>query len=234
MSLFARQALLRPGWIAVEGDGERVSYGALLARSSRLARRLRDLGVGPRPWSGCAWSGASPRWWRCWRLAGGRQLCGAGPVLSVPRLRYLVARQRGAWCCATAAMAARLSGAGGRRARAAPFARSRGPDAAAAAAATLPSPARRIPQPRLCHLYLRLHRPAQTRRRQSSRVARTIRLAESGVMVLGRTDRVLLKTSLGFDASVWELVSPLSSGSVMVVAPLSVPGDVAGLARSGG
>ena len=42
---------------------------------------------------------------------------------------------------------------------------------------------------------------------------------------------MLLKTALSFDASVWELISPLSSGATMVVAPAAVPGDVAALAR---
>ena len=48
---------------------------------------------------------------------------------------------------------------------------------------------------------------------------------------LGPHDRVLLKTALSFDASVWELISPLSSGATLVVAPGDVPGDVAALAR---
>ena len=40
-----------------------------------------------------------------------------------------------------------------------------------------------------------------------------------------------MKTALSFDASVWELISPLSSGATLVVAPAAVPGDVAALAR---
>ncbi|MET0646274.1 MAG: condensation domain-containing protein, partial [Pyrinomonadaceae bacterium] len=45
--LFARQARLTPAAVAVEGGGERLSYGELDARAEALARRLRSLGVGP-------------------------------------------------------------------------------------------------------------------------------------------------------------------------------------------
>ena len=48
------------------------------------------------------------------------------------------------------------------------------------------------------------------------------------VTALVRSDRVLQKTALSFDASVWELVSPLSSGATLVVAPAAVAGDVGG------
>src|SRR6185437_11358321 len=48
---------------------------------------------------------------------------------------------------------------------------------------------------------------------------------------LGPHDRVALKTSLSFDASVWEVVSPLSAGATLVVTPPPVPGDVAALGR---
>jgi amino acid adenylation domain-containing protein len=43
----ARQAERRPEAVALVWNEERLTYGALLARVHRLARRLRDLGVGP-------------------------------------------------------------------------------------------------------------------------------------------------------------------------------------------
>jgi amino acid adenylation domain-containing protein len=45
--LFEEQARLSPGAVALTFEGRQMTYGALDARSSRLARRLRRSGVGP-------------------------------------------------------------------------------------------------------------------------------------------------------------------------------------------
>jgi len=45
--LFARRAAEAPDRVAVTGDGEAVSYGALAAQAGRLARALRRLAAGP-------------------------------------------------------------------------------------------------------------------------------------------------------------------------------------------
>ena len=47
VSLVAGQVAARADAVALEGDGARLSYGALWARSGLLARRLVGLGVGP-------------------------------------------------------------------------------------------------------------------------------------------------------------------------------------------
>ncbi|GIE97676.1 non-ribosomal peptide synthetase [Paractinoplanes rishiriensis] len=44
---FEEQAAAHPDAVAVELDGERVSYAELNAQANRIARRLRELGVGP-------------------------------------------------------------------------------------------------------------------------------------------------------------------------------------------
>ncbi|HWM07580.1 MAG TPA: amino acid adenylation domain-containing protein [Actinophytocola sp.] len=46
------------------------------------------------------------------------------------------------------------------------------------------------------------------------------------------TDRVLQKTTVGFDASVWELLAPLVCGGTVVVAAEGVPGDPAAMAEA--
>jgi amino acid adenylation domain-containing protein len=45
--LFETQAALRPGSLALDSDGERLTYRELDRRANRLAHRLRALGVGP-------------------------------------------------------------------------------------------------------------------------------------------------------------------------------------------
>src|SRR5258708_2090525 len=49
---------------------------------------------------------------------------------------------------------------------------------------------------------------------------------------LGPDDRVLQKTSIGFDASVWEFLSPLTAGARIVLAKPDGHGDAAYLAQT--
>ncbi|WP_051450883.1 non-ribosomal peptide synthetase [Actinospica robiniae] len=49
---------------------------------------------------------------------------------------------------------------------------------------------------------------------------------------LGPADRVLQKTSIGFDAACWEFFGPLSSGGCVVLAPRGAERDPAALARA--
>ena len=45
--LFEEQVKRNPDWIAVQGDGQQLTYDELNRQSNQLARRLRKLGVGP-------------------------------------------------------------------------------------------------------------------------------------------------------------------------------------------
>ena len=46
------------------------------------------------------------------------------------------------------------------------------------------------------------------------------------------SDRVLQRTSISFDASVWELFSSLTAGATIVLPPLALPGDLTSLAAT--
>ena len=49
---------------------------------------------------------------------------------------------------------------------------------------------------------------------------------------LGPADRVLQKTTVSFDAAMWEFLAPLASGGTVVVAGDGVPSDPAAMARA--
>jgi amino acid adenylation domain-containing protein len=61
----------------------------------------------------------------------------------------------------------------------------------------------------------------------ANRVAWTVRVHR-----LGAEDRVLQKTSIGFDAAGWEVFGPLSSGGTVVMAPPGVERDPAAMVRT--
>ena len=72
--MFARQARRTPLAAAVVCGQERLSYGELAVWSAALARRLRELGVGPEVRVGIALERSAAMWWRrcsgCWRSGG--------------------------------------------------------------------------------------------------------------------------------------------------------------------
>ena len=217
VALLAAQVGVRGDALAVEGGGERLSYRALWPRSGALAARLRRQGVGadgvvglclPR---GVAAVVAVVAVWRA-----GASYVALDPSYPDARLRYLI-RDSGAAVvlCQGGDAAARLAalpaeGGPGDGAVALDLdALDRGDDRRRRPCPRRPGAPR---QPRLRHLYLRFHRPTQTRRRQPSRDAESYPWLRCAITGFARDDRVLLKTSLSFDASVWELVSAVEFG----------------------
>ncbi|PYC77440.1 hypothetical protein C7C46_18740 [Streptomyces tateyamensis] len=61
----------------------------------------------------------------------------------------------------------------------------------------------------------------------ANRIAWTVRVHR-----LGAEDRLLQKTSIGFDAAGWEIFGPLSSGGTVVMAPPGVERDPAAMVRA--
>ena len=228
----------RVAWLgdadAVAGDGERLSYRALWARSGVLAARLRARGIGPERVVGlCLPRGVAAvvSVLAVWR-AGGCYVA-LDPAYPDARLSYLIADSGAALVLSQGADAARLSTL---------------PDAGAMPVLDLDTldldggaddPARDHPAlsgpAHGASLAYVIYTSGSTGQPKPVAISHDALLNHTrwlnGRYGLGRHDRVLLKTALSFDASVWELISPLSSGATLVVAPAAVPGDVAALAR---
>ncbi len=77
---FEARAAIAPGAVAAEFEGAELSYAELSRRANRIARRLRELGVGPEVLVGVAMADrAGPAGRAAGRLEGGRRLRAAGP-----------------------------------------------------------------------------------------------------------------------------------------------------------
>ena len=233
VSLVEAQVLLRPGSVAVEGGGEGLSYGALWSRSGTLAARLRGLGVGPDRVVGLCLDravGTVVSVLAVWR-AGGAYVA-LDPTYPDARLDYLIRDSGAVAVLSRGGDAARIEGLlaadpGSRRVAVLDLDRFDDNDAGPLSA--LPDP----PHPDA--LAYVIYTSGSTGQPKPVAVSHAGLLNHTrwlnGRYGLGPHDRVVLKTPLSFDASVWELISPLGSGATLVVAPTSVPGDVAALAR---
>ncbi|MCL2782203.1 MAG: AMP-binding protein, partial [Actinomycetia bacterium] len=228
VALLAAQVARRGDAVAVEGGGERLSYGALWSRSGALARRLQDRGVGPERVVGiCLERGVAAvvAVVAVWR-AGGCYVA-LDPAYPDARLRYLIADSGAALVLSAGAAAARCAALGATGVL----------DLDAGAPGGAPAPDRPIPDGPAhgASLAYVIYTSGSTGRPKPVAVGHGALLNHTRWLNarygLGAHDRVLLKTALSFDASVWELISPLSAGATLVVAPAAVPGDVAALAR---
>ncbi|WP_405518713.1 amino acid adenylation domain-containing protein [Streptomyces canus] len=222
---FAEQAFRTPHAVAV-ADGERaVTYEELDRASARMARLLGNLGAGPESLVGVSLPrgvGLVVALLGVWRAGAGYvpldpdqptarltsliHESGAGLVLAGPELEHPVA-EAGARCVDPAAADAELPDP----ARPLPAA---DPDGVAYAIFTSGSTG----TPKAV---------AVTHAGIANRVGWTV-----GRHALGAGDRVLQKTTIGFDAAGWEIFAPLVSGGTVVLAPAGAERDPAGLLRA--
>ncbi|MEU9327397.1 amino acid adenylation domain-containing protein [Streptomyces canus] len=223
---FAEQAFRTPHAVAV-ADGERaVTYEELDRASARMARLLGNLGAGPESLVGVSLPrgvGLVVALLGVWRAGAGYvpldpdqptarltsliRESGAGLVLAGPELEHPVAE------------------AGARRV-----------DPPAAADAELPDPARPLPAADPDGVAYAVFTSGSTGTPKAvavthagiaNRVGWTV-----GRHALGAGDRVLQKTTIGFDAAGWEIFAPLVSGGTVVLAPAGAERDPAGLLRA--
>ncbi|CAL9516030.1 Linear gramicidin synthase subunit D [Streptomyces sp. enrichment culture] len=221
---FAEQAFRTPHAVAVVGGDRVVTYEELDRASARVARCLRDLGAGPETLVGvCLPRGvdlvvALLGVWRAGaayvpldpaqppaRLTGLVRDSGAGLVLAGPELERAVA------------------GAGARRLAPAELPDVPGtdeplpvPDPSGAAYAIFTSGSTGRPKAVVV-----------THAGIANRVDWTVRRH-----TLGAADRVLQKTTIGFDAAGWEIFAPLVAGGTVVLAPAGAERDPAALLRA--
>ncbi|MEV0260333.1 amino acid adenylation domain-containing protein [Streptomyces sp. NPDC050617] len=231
VELAARQAALTPAATAVLEGRRSLGYAALEARANRLAHRLRDLGAGPGTLVGV-------------RLHRGIDLvaallavwkAGAGyvpldPALPRERLRLML-DDTAVPLVVTAAALDALPGAEAPRGTD-PVPVLVDDDPALGACPDTDPGIRADPDgvAYAIHTSGSTGRPKcvlVTHRGIANRVLWTVRAHG-----LSAADRVLHKTTIGFDAACWEVFAPLVSGGSVALAPVGAELDPAALVRS--
>ncbi|MFE9426948.1 amino acid adenylation domain-containing protein [Kitasatospora sp. NPDC006697] len=224
--LFAEQAARTPGAPAVEFAGQTVSYAELDQRVGRLAQHLRSLGVrAETPVAVCLRRDADLVTALLAVQRAGGTYVPVDPAHPAQRRAYVLA-DSGARVLISQSWIREEPPAGGAQLvlldedreliDRQPVGELPALDADAAAYLVYTSGSTGRPKGVLVS-----HRAIR------NRVLWTVR--EHG---LGPADRVLQKTTVGFDASVWEFLAPLVSGGTVVVAADGVPRDPAAMVRA--
>ncbi|MEU0032371.1 AMP-binding protein, partial [Streptomyces sp. NPDC006335] len=231
--LIAEQVRQRPDAVAVVCGSRQMTYGALWERAGRFAGLLGAAGVGPESVVGlCLPRGTDlvAAVLGAWRA--GVAYLPLDPDYPPERLAFMLADSRAPVLLSTTDLADEL-----------PAGRMRvlclddPADAALLAASPPPEPVV-VDGGRLAYV---MFTSGSTGTPKGVQVTHggvvNLAVAQRGLFGLVPGDRVLGFASFSFDASVWELVMALASGSALVVVPAGErgePGRVAGLVRSAG
>ena len=210
--LIARQAALTPGATALIGNGETVSYRELDRRANRLAHRLLRLGVTPGDRVGVLLD-RSPELVVALLgvLRAGAAYVPLDPSYPGDRLGYIVTDSAVPVIVGTEALAALLPREGDHG----PVLI--GPDADAA----LPETSPELPRDPDAIAYViytsgSTGRPKGVLNTHAGLVNHTLWMRDA--FAFDAHDRVLQKTPMGFDVSMWELLVPLTAGATLVMA----------------
>ncbi|HEX7243109.1 MAG TPA: amino acid adenylation domain-containing protein, partial [Longimicrobiaceae bacterium] len=220
----AEQARLTPGAVAVEGAGGALSYAELDARAGRLAARLRALGVGPEARVGvCLERSPELAVALLAVLRAGGAYLPLDPGYPSERLGWMLADSRVAVLLTETRLLDRLP-AGDARVVCLDRDAAGGEEAEAA-------PVRVFPESPAYVIYT----SGSTGRPKGVEVphgalASHLRWLQRAYP-LGAGDRVLQKTPVSFDASVWEFWAPLTTGAALVMARPDAHRDPAELVR---
>ncbi|MEU5993623.1 amino acid adenylation domain-containing protein [Spirillospora sp. NPDC047418] len=224
--MVARRAERSPEAVAVVAGRDRLGYADLDRRANRLAHLLRARGAGPgslvgvRMHRGTELAVALLGVWRA-----GAAYVPLDPGHPAERLRRILAATGGPPVVTQRALAGDLAGTGAEAvcADAEPMLAEQpgtppdgGPGPADAAYVVFTSGSTGTPKGVVI-----------THEGIANRVAWTVRTHG-----LGERDRVLQKTSLGFDAACWEFFGPLTGGGTVVMAPVGAERDTAAMVEA--
>jgi amino acid adenylation domain-containing protein len=223
--LFEAQVERTPHAPATVFEGERLTYAELNARANRLAHRLMALGVGPEVRVGiCVERGPEMVAGLLGVLKAGGAYVPLDPDYPAERLAFMLADSAPAAVLAQDHLRDRVEGAG------VPVVVL---DAAAPAWAELPATNPRVEALGPGHPAYVIYTSGSTGRPKGVVVEHHGLVNRLEWMrreyAVTADDRVLHKTSFGFDVSVWELFLPLLAGARMVVAPPGAHRDAAAL-----
>jgi natural product biosynthesis luciferase-like monooxygenase protein/amino acid adenylation domain-containing protein len=224
--LFAAQAARTPDTIALEQNGERMTYRELDARARRLARHLRGLGVGPDQVVGLCVE-RSPRMvvGLLGVLAAGGGYLPLDPSYPDDRLAFMVADSGAAVVLSETPLRGKLGDFAGTVVLLDAPEHERPPAGDEARLAPAASPE---------SLAYVLYTSGSTGRPKGAMIPHSAIVNHMEWMQrrypLGPEDAVLQKTPFSFDASVWEFYAPLLVGGRLVLARPGAHRDPADLA----
>jgi amino acid adenylation domain-containing protein len=223
---FAAQAERTPGAVAVESGGGSLTYRELDLRANRLARRLRALGVGPEVRVGvCLDRSAELVVSLLAVLRTGGAYVPVDPGHPAERIAYVLEDSAAGFVLTHSRLAGRIPPAGARRI-AVDEVEAEGEDAAPLADAGAGMQA----------LAYVIYTSGSTGRPKGVGVPHGALASHMAWMQrafpLDAADRVLQRTPVGFDASVWEFWAPLLAGATLVLAGAEEHGDPARILRA--
>uniref|UniRef100_UPI003B3A4898 amino acid adenylation domain-containing protein n=1 Tax=Longimicrobium sp. TaxID=2029185 RepID=UPI003B3A4898 len=224
--LFEAQAARAPDAVAVVWEHETLSYAALNARANRLAHHLRGLGVGPDARVGvCVQRGPEMVVSLLAILKAGGAYVPLDPAYPADRLRYMLEDS------APAALVTQSSLAGTFAGLDVPVVEL---DASAWAAGPETNPVRAGLTPD--HLAYVIYTSGSTGRPKGVMVEHRSLVNhtawQAAAFGIGAADTVLQRTSISFDASVWELWTPLATGARMLLLSSDAAKDPKAMGRA--
>jgi amino acid adenylation domain-containing protein len=224
--LFEAQVARTPGAEAVSFEGDRLTYAELNARANRLAHHLRALGVGPDARVAiCVERGPEMVAALLAILKAGGAYVPLDPAYPADRLRYMLEDS------APVALVTQSSLAGTFAGLDVPAVELDAPEPAWAELPETNVGVRAHPG----HLAYVIYTSGSTGRPKGVMVEHRSLVNhtawQAAAFGIGAGDTVLQRTSISFDASVWELWTPLATGARMLLLPSAVTKDPGAIAR---